>query len=213
MTEAIPHPAAAVLAFVARLVSGASVRFVDGPPGEGQRIYFANHSSHLDAIVLWASLPPRIRPRVRPVAARDYWESGAVRRYLASRAFRAYLVERGGPGDEHERRQRALQGMVDALGTRDSLILFPEGTRGSTNEPAEFRSGLYHLARARPDVALVPVYMENLNRILPKGELLPVPFVSRVTFGRPMRVEEGEPKAEFLERARRAVVDLRRAPS
>lgn len=149
MSDARPHPAAAVLAFVARVVSGASVRFLGGEPGEGQRIYFANHSSHLDAIVLWASLPPRIRPRVRPVAARDYWESGAVRRYLANRAFRAYLVERsGGPGDDRDRQERALQGMIDALGTRDSLILFPEGTRGSTNEPADFRSGLYHLARA-----------------------------------------------------------------
>ena len=213
MSEAGPHPAAAILAFVARLVSGASVRFLAGPLRDGQRIYFANHSSHLDAIVLWASLPTRVRPHVRPVAARDYWEAGAVRRYLATRAFRAYLVERGGSGDDRERRDRALQGMVDALGTRDSLIIFPEGTRGSTNEPAEFRSGLYNLARARPDVELMPVYMENLNRILPKGELLPVPFVSRVTFGHPMRVDEGEPKADFLERARRAVVDLRTTQS
>jgi 1-acyl-sn-glycerol-3-phosphate acyltransferase len=213
MSEGRSHPVAALLAFVARLVSGASVRFIGGPPGEGQRIYFANHSSHLDAIVLWASLPSRIRPRVRPVAARDYWDRGAIRRYLASRAFRAYLVERGGPGDEHERRERALRGMVEALGTRDSLILFPEGTRGTDNEPAPFRSGLYHLALARPDVDLVPVYMENLNRILPKGELLPVPFVSRVTFGRPMRCLPGEAKAEFLDRARLAVVELRTAQS
>jgi hypothetical protein len=74
---------------------------------------------------------------------------------------------------------------------------------------AEFKSGLYHLAKRRPDVELIPAYLENLNRILPKGEFLPAPLVSTLTFGSPIRVAEGESKHEFLERARNAVVSLR----
>ena len=89
------------------------------------------------------------------------------------------------------------------------MILFPEGTRGTGQPVASFRSGLYHLARARPDVELIPVALENLNRILPKGEAIPVPMISRVTFGPELRLEPGEDKETFLERARRAVDALR----
>jgi 1-acyl-sn-glycerol-3-phosphate acyltransferase len=100
--------------------------------------------------------------------------------------------------------------MLDALDADSSLILFPEGTRGSGERMGEFRSGLYHLCRERPGVELVPVHMENLNRILPKGEAIPVPMVGRVTFGPPMWLEEGEPKDAFLRRAREAVERLGR---
>jgi 1-acyl-sn-glycerol-3-phosphate acyltransferase len=92
---------------------------------------------------------------------------------------------------------------------RYSIIVFPEGTRGSGEEIAPFKSGLYHLCRQKPELELVPVYLDNMNRILPKGELLPVPMLSRVIFGRPMALEPGEPKPAFLERARAAIRELR----
>jgi 1-acyl-sn-glycerol-3-phosphate acyltransferase len=99
--------------------------------------------------------------------------------------------------------------LVDALGEESSLILFPEGTRGSGEQVGAFRSGLYHLCRRKPGLELVPVYMENLNRILPKGEVLPVPLLSSVTFGPPMQLQPAEDKRKFLERARQALVKLR----
>ncbi|HEY6064679.1 MAG TPA: lysophospholipid acyltransferase family protein [Thermoanaerobaculia bacterium] len=199
---------AAVLATAARLVSGASVFFLDKPPDERQRVYFANHTSHLDFVVLWSVLPENVRPRVRPVAARDYWEKGALRRYLSEKVFRAIGIDRSGGGSAVGARG-TIDRLASEMGTTDSIIVFPEGTRGSGEEIAPFKSGLYHLCREKAELELVPVYLDNMNRILPKGELLPVPMLSRVIFGRRMTLEDGEPKPVFLERARAALQELR----
>ncbi len=210
---------AELIAGVARFASGASVFWIDGPPDERQRVYFANHTSHLDFVVLWSALPPAVRWLTRPVAARDYWEKGAVRRFLASRVFRAVLVDRlGTPGASGAAdagrvaaARRTVETLVAEMGERHSVIVFPEGTRGTGDEVGPFKSGLYHLCRARPDLETMPVYLDNMNRILPKGELLPVPMLSRVLFGRAMRIAPGESKPQFLERARAAVCALRDA--
>jgi 1-acyl-sn-glycerol-3-phosphate acyltransferase len=203
---------ATLLAAAARAVAGGTVRWSRAPLDDRQRVFFANHTSHLDFILIWASLPARMRKRARPVAARDYWESGPIRRYLARKVFRAVLIDRAAPSDSAdspgERGRKAIARMVEGLDREDSLIVFPEGTRGSGDEVGEFKSGLYHLWRERPDLELVPVHLENLNRVLPKGEVIPVPMISRVSFGRPLDWAEGETKEEFLERARRAVQRL-----
>ena len=194
-----------------RLVTGAQARWrgVEPVAPDGtipQRIYFANHASHLDAPVIWASLPTALRRRTRPVAARDYWERGAVRRRLASNVFRAVLIER----ERVTAHSNPLGPMEAALEAGDSLILFPEGTRtgDAEGEMSDFKPGLWHLARKHPEVQLVPVHLENLNRILPKGDFLLVPLLAAVTFGAPVRPEEGEDKAAFLQRARRSVEAL-----
>jgi 1-acyl-sn-glycerol-3-phosphate acyltransferase len=210
------HPIASVLAAVARGISGVQVQWAGCEPDERQRIYFANHSSHLDFVVLWSALPSDIRARTRPIAAKDYWEQTALRLYLAKNVFHAVLLERGSANkaqtseDAHFVGRHLIDQMAEALGTENSLILFPEGTRGTGEKMAPFRSGLYHLALRRPDVELVPSYLENLNRILPKGEFVPVPMLSLLTFGKPIHVEPGEEKDAFLERAREAVASLRR---
>ncbi len=196
---------AELLAGFARLVSGARPRWLGCSPDPRPRVYFANHSSHLDAVVLWAVLPRELRERTRPVAARDYWQAGPLRRFLASRAFRAVLVDRQ-PAGFH---QHPLEPLFEALDHGDSLILFPEGTRGTAGEPGEFRPGLYHLASERPDVELVPVHLSNLDRSLPRGAHLPVPVLSVVTFGVPLPRVAGEERAAFLARARDAVRRLR----
>ena len=210
------HPLAGIIAAFARAVSGVQVRWSDGFSDTGrQRIYFANHTSHLDFVVLWSALPADVRARTRPVAAKDYWESG-VKAYLAQNVFRAVLVQRGAvaqAASEEEARaagRATIEQLAEALGETDSLILFPEGTRGTGEAVAPFRSGLFHLAKRKPDAELVAAYLENLNRILPKGEFLPVPLISVLTFGAPMLVEESESKEAFLERARAAVCGLRR---
>jgi 1-acyl-sn-glycerol-3-phosphate acyltransferase len=207
----------ALIVTTARLLAGAQACWVGCEPSLRQRIYFANHTSHLDFVVLWSALPPALRALTRPVAGRDYWEPNALRRYLAARVFQAVLVDRGDaaspPAANHATRveaaQRTIERVAQALGTRHSLIVFPEGTRGSGAEVAPFKSGLYHLAQLRPDVELVPSYLENLNRILPKGEVLPVPMIGSVTFGTPLPVKPGEACAAFLARARAALLDLR----
>ena len=202
-----------MLAGAAQLVAGSTVRWAGCAPTEEQRIYIANHSSHLDFIVLWSYLPPWLRRRTRPVAARDYWTRNTIRRYLAARVFNAVLIDRTAPPGTPPGQlgRQAVEQMVEALRDQHSLILFPEGTRGAGEDLAAFRSGLFHVCRARPGVDVVPVYLDNLNRILPKGHLLPVPMLSRITFGTPLRLQPNEAKDAFLERARQSVKALQDA--
>jgi len=170
-----------------------------------QRIYFANHSSHLDSLVLWAALPPAQRARVRPAAAKDYWGKPGLRARIA-RLFHAVLIDRA----RDQTCADPLGPLDEALTTGDSLIIFPEGTRNPEGQVQQFKSGLYRLAQHHPKVALVPVYLENLHRILPKGWLLPVPLTGAAVFGRALTLESGESKQDFLARAREAVLALRR---
>ena len=192
------------LALLAKLVSGFTVRWIGSEPDICQRVYFANHTSHLDAVVLWASLPGQLRQWTRPVAAEDYWGQGAVRRFLA-RSFNAILIDR----KQIKVHQSPVDLMLREMGDRYSLIVFPEGGRSTDGELQEFKSGLYYCAKKRPDLELVPVHIDNLNRVLPRGEFLPVPLLSCITFGPPIWLEAGEPKTAFLSRARESVRRLR----
>jgi 1-acyl-sn-glycerol-3-phosphate acyltransferase len=204
VTGSVMRITAPLLVAIAKLISGASVRWVDCEPDTCQRVYFANHTSHLDALLLWASLPAEIRYLTRPVAAKDYWERGAIRRYIA-RQFNALLIDR----KEIKVHRSPVQIMLNAIGDTDSLIVFPEGGRSTSTELGEFKSGLFHLSKKKPELELIPVYIENLNRVLPRGEFLPVPLLSHLTYGPPMWLETGETKVEFLNRAREAVLRLK----
>ena len=192
------------LAGLAKLLSGATLRWVNCEPDSCQRVYFANHTSHLDALVLWSSLPRHLRNTTRPVAAQDYWMGGPIRRYMAS-IFNVILIDR----KKIKVHNSPIDMMVREMGNTDSLIVFPEGGRNPSGEMGEFKSGLYYLAKKRPDLELLPVYIDNLNRVMPKGEFLPVPLLSCITIGPPMWLETGENKNQFLERARKAVLDLK----
>ena len=193
-----------VLCWIAKALSGSTIRWVNCQPDTAQRIYFANHTSHLDAIVLWSSLPKEVRAVTRPVAAKDYWTQGIVRRFIAKQ-FNTLLIER----DKVRKSDNPIPKMIQAIGDRESLIIFPEGGRSTGAEVGEFKSGLFHLAKKRRDIEFVPVYIENLNRVLPRGEFLPVPLLSSITIGAPMRLEENETKTQFLSRARDAVCSLK----
>ncbi|ROR13812.1 1-acyl-sn-glycerol-3-phosphate acyltransferase [Erwinia sp. JUb26] len=254
-----------LLVTVCRLLTGIRSRWHSEPEPEKTRIYYANHSSHLDGLVIWASLPPQMRTRVHPVAAADYWLGSRLRRYLALRIFGAVLVERRPAGEREVKpakvhsadiapvvpdadadtgspqqangdisRMSLQKGHIEASDTilsdqdhgansssmsknvllplkqaldgQHSLILFPEGTRGSGEQLNSFKSGLYHLSKAYPQVELVPVWLDNLNRVLPKGSRLVVPIICSATFGTPLPgVAEGEDKQAFLTRTKAAL--------
>ena len=185
-----------------RLMVGGQGVWIGCGPSEKQRVYFANHSSHLDTILVWAAMPPELRRRVRPVAAADYWGKGRIQRHIALKVLNAVLIDR------QTRSSDPLEPLKTALAAGDSLILFPEGTRGTGEMPSPFKPGLYHLAKAFPQVELVPVFLDNLRRALPKGSLVPVPLSCVARFGVPIHLEEGEAKPNFLDRARKAVVAL-----
>lgn len=193
-----------MFAWLARTIGGVRAEWVNCEPPRRQAIFIANHSSHLDFVLLWASLPREVRRKTRPVAAKDYWDMGAVRRYLSGRVFRAVLVDRKGGAGRH-----VLDPLLEAIRAGDSLILFPEGTRGA-GHVGEFQSGLFHLCNHCEGIEVRPVYLENMNRVLPKGEVLPVPLLMRVVYGPGFCLQAGEGKPGFLARARDAVEELSR---
>jgi 1-acyl-sn-glycerol-3-phosphate acyltransferase len=198
--------AGACLAGLARAITGVIPIWLGTKPSQNQRIYFANHASHGDFILLASCLEPEERARTRAVAGADYWRSNRIRRVMAEDLLRTVLVERNWV----ERAQDPLEIMLKALDEGQSLIFFPEGTRNMGDEPLlRFRSGLYNLAVARPDVELVPCWIENMSRVLPKGTFLPVPLLCRVIFGAPIAVELDEDRKVFLHRAQQALLKLK----
>lgn len=195
----LPH----LLAASARIFIGAYPRWQGSSPQSRQRVYFANHASHLDTVALWAALPRHLRARTRPVAARDYWGRG-LHSLLALRGFNAVLIDRHRAQPE----QDPLQPLYEALERGDSLILFPEGTRHQETMPQPFKSGLYHLARRFPQVEFIAVYLDNARRCLPKGSVVPLPLICTAWFGPPVELQPGESQLDFLERARAAVESM-----
>ena len=187
-----------------RVLTGAQARWVGCPPKAEQRIYFANHQSHADLLMIWAALPRDLRSRTRPIAARDYWTRTRFRQWITDQVFRAIYVtrDRNSPEDP-------LEPLFEALERGDSIILFPEGTRGHGEEPQVFKAGLYNLALRYPAVVLVPAWIHNIQRVMPKGEVVPVPVLCSVTFGAPIQLEPGEERRTFLDRARASVLALR----
>lgn len=197
--------AALIIGFV-RLLTGAQAFWRGGRPNAAQRIFFANHASHGDFVLLWASLPPWLRRHTRPVAGADYWNKSALRRFIGGRVFRAVLIDR----ERKEASPDPIEQMVAALANGDSLIIFPEGTRNTTDAVLlPFKSGLFHLAAKYPRAELVPVWINNLARVMPKGQLVPIPLLCTVTFGASLPRIDGEDKAAFLDRARAAMLALR----
>jgi 1-acyl-sn-glycerol-3-phosphate acyltransferase len=193
-----------LLAFIARLITGAQGHWRGCPPKAEQRIYFANHQSHLDWVLIWAALPLDLRATTRPIAARDYWTSSPFKQWLTTEVFHAVYVNRQRTDD-----QDPLEPLVEALKNGDSLVIFPEGTRSLKGEPMPFKSGLYHLAEQFPSVQLIPAWIDNVQRVMPKGEVVPVPILCTVTFGTPMQLLPGADKRAFLARARDAVLACR----
>ena len=197
-----------LLAFIARLITGAQGHWKGCPPKAEQRIYFANHQSHLDWVLIWAALPRELRASTRPIAARDYWTAGRFKHWITREVFNAVYVSRTRTDD-----QDPLEPLIDALRSGDSLVIFPEGTRSHKGLPQPFKSGLYHLAEQFPQVQLIPAWIDNVQRVMPKGEVVPVPILCTVTFGAPLLLQPGEDKRAFLDRARLAVIALQPAGS
>jgi len=205
LTSILAELTAFAIVLFARFITAVRGLWQGIEPRQQQRIYYANHSSHGDFVLLWTVLPPRLRKRTRPVAGADYWLQSPLRRFIGCDVFRSVLIDR----KAQQARSVPIDQMSSALDNGDSLILFPEGTRNMTGQRLQpFKSGLFHLATARPAIDLVPVWIDNLNRVLPKGEIIPLPLICTVTFGCELHLQADESKSEFLARAEAALLAL-----
>lgn len=194
-----------VISLFARFITAPRAIWQGIAPERGQRVYYANHSSNGDFVLIWTVLPAPLRRQTRPVAALDYWLTSPLRAFIGRDVFNAVLIDRR----PEARTADPVDQMVAALDQGASLILFPEGKRNVSDERLlPFKSGLFHLARSRPSVDLVPVWIANLNKVMPKGEIIPVPLICTLTFGAPIRIGEGETKDAFLARASDALLAL-----
>ncbi len=205
--------AATAITLFARAVTSVRGLWVGIAPEDRQRVYYANHTSNGDFVLVWTVLPVRLRRKTRPVAALDYWLKSPLKAFIGKDVFNAVLIDR----NPETRVLDPVQQMIEALDQNSSLILFPEGQRNASDAALlPFKSGLYHLAKARPDVDLIPVWIANLNRVMPKGEVIPIPLICTVTFGAPLHIAADEPKDAFLARAEAAllalVAQIRKAP-
>ncbi|ENX41370.1 lysophospholipid acyltransferase family protein [Acinetobacter sp. NIPH 2100] len=192
----------------ARLLTGARSLWVGCEPELKQRIYYANHNSHIDFILLWSSLPIHIRRQTRPIAASDYWLKDGFRRFLIQNTFSGVTIQRN-----RTDQQDPLQPVKDVLAQGDSIIFFPEGTRNLNDdiELLEFKSGLYHLSQQFPEVEVVPVWISNLKRVMPKGAFIPLPLLSTVIFGEPLALDQFTDKDQFLQHAQQQLLKLKEA--
>lgn len=195
--------ARALLIFAVRVLVGARSDWAGAKPSPNRRIYFANHASHFDTLAVIAALPHHLRPTTHPVAARDYWGTSALKRFFAVDCLNSVLIDRDGKGEGDP-----LAPVEEKLAAGRSILIFPEGTRGAGDAIAPFKGGLYKLAQKFPGAELVPVHLDNLSRVMPKGSILIVPMTCTARFGSPLSLQPGEERDRFLNRARDAVEAL-----
>lgn len=206
VTSVFANIAAMAIVLLARVVTAVRAIWDGVEPVPSKRVYFANHTSNGDFVLIWTVLPPQLRRNTRPVAAADYWLTSKLRTFIGQEVFNAVLIDR----NPETREIDPVTQMASALDAGSSLILFPEGTRNTGDEVLlPFKSGIFHLATQRPDVDLVPVWIENLNQVMPKGEVLPIPLICTVRFGEPLRLDAGESKDGFLARIQSALLALK----
>ena len=175
------------------VVLGLNVRRREGLPAKGPAVLVANHNSHLDAVTLMSLFPLRMLPKLRPVAAQDYFFRNPLLKWFALRIMGILPLDR----EVKSKRKHPLAGINEALDRGEIVIVFPEGSRGAPEQLGDFKAGIAHIAKKSPEAPVIPIYMHGLGKVLPKGEALLVPFFLDIFIGEPIPWEGN--KTEFME--------------
>lgn len=177
-------------------------------PCAGPFVLLANHSSHLDTVSLLSLFPIWRLRDIQPVAAADYFERNRLVAWFSHTFFNILPIARRRITPENN----PIQRMLAQLRAGKSLIIYPEGTRGSGEDLGPFCPGIAHLLERMPQIPVIPVYLVNHGRCLPKGEWVPVPFFCEIRVGPPQVFSSGN-RRERLEKLRLAILSLKNRPS
>jgi long-chain acyl-CoA synthetase len=195
-------------------------RFIDVDVRGGEHItalsspvvFAANHQSHLDTPAVFAALPRRLRHRLAPAMAKEFfrahfnrrdvtwsaWFKNSLNYYLACEFFNAFPL----PQREAGARQ-TMRYIGDMIAGGYSVLIFPEGKRTAQGEINRFMPGIGMIG-AKLDVPVVPVRLEGLDRVLSARMKWPTRGPVRVTFGTPIRLQ-GDDYAALAAKVEHAV--------
>lgn len=148
-----------------------------------QFILIANHNSHMDTMAIMSAIPHRFIHKVHPVAARDFFGKNLFQKILMRYLVNATLIRR----DRDNKERDPINDMDKMLKKKRSLILFPEGSRGVAGKMSNFKKGLGYLVQKNPKISVIPVYLENIYKTLPKGKRLILPYNCSIKFGEPIK--------------------------
>lgn len=153
-----------------------------------QFILIANHNSHMDTMAIMSAMPSRYIHKVHPIAARDFFGGSLFKKILMRYLVNATLIKR----DREDPENDPIDSMDKMLKKSRSLILFPEGSRGISGVMAKFKKGLGYLIQRNPEINVIPVYLDNVYKTLPRGKNLILPYNCSIKFGDPIQFKSME---------------------
>ncbi len=170
-----------IVPFILKPLTGIVYKHSEVLTQANQFIIIANHNSHIDTLALMSAMPKHKIVKIKPVAAGDYFGSSRLKSFLTKAFTNALLIPRC--CSLKNKSQDPFRIMLKALKRGQSLIIYPEGSRGKANEMQEFKTGIGHILLKFPHLAYIPTYIENTGKVLPKDSVMPIPFNCKVVFG------------------------------
>lgn len=175
-----------------------------------QFIIAANHNSHADAVTLMTAVPTNKLANTHPIAAADYFGKNKFTSFISWLFINVKLIPRKKSSDEDN--DNPINIMDELLKKKKSIIIFPEGSRGKPGKLSPFKKGIGILSEKNQNVPIIPVYLEGISRVLPKGNKIILPSLTKIYFGEAIHITD-ESAEEIVERVEKAIHRLKDKPN